>query len=980
MTAAPNPETTTTASAVWTIARKELRAAFASPVAFIFMATFLVATLFTFFWVEPFFARNLSDVRPLLDWLPVLLILLVSALSMRQWSEEHKQGTVEVLMTLPVPTHALVLGKFTAGLTLVALALAMTLGLPITVSMMGDLDWGPVFGGYLAALLLAAAYLAVGLLVSATTSSQIVALLGTAGVCCLLYLPGSDAITSLVSDETAAILRKLGTGSRFESVARGVLDLRDLVYYLSLTGAFLVGNVAVLSALRASSSAKARPRRIAHQAAAWLAVGNFLAINLWMAPVGVARIDLTERGEYSLSPVTHDLLASLDEPLVIRAYISDRTHPLLAPLSPQLRDRLAEYEAVGGANVSVEFIDPRTDEDAEREAHERYGIEPVPFRVADRHEDALVNAYFHVLVQYGDQHEVLSFDDLIEVKVSGLDDVEVRLRNLEYDVTRTIKKAVTKFQSNDTLFASLPGEVVLRAYISEQGLPEEYAEVRERLEKVSEALKVDAGDRLSLRIEDPTSETQQRALFERYGLRPYAVSPLSDTTFYMHLLVEVGDQVFRISPSAGMSEADLREAILDTLQRAVPGFIKTVGLVAPQASPPPGMPGQPPMPPMGDNEGTFGMLREQLSQTYEVELLDLASAEVPGHIDALLVVAPSDLDEKVSFAIDQYLMRGGPTIVLGGEYAAADLRRLDVTKRDTGLEDQLTHYGVRIEDKLVLDPRNTPIPVPVRRDIGGGLVVEEMHALPYPFFVDVRPDQMAEGDLRVRGLAGVSLHWSSPVRLVEHPQGLLAGDLEGREATVLLESSAKSWTQSNTDTTPQLSASGDTGFAPPADATREQRPLAVAIDGRFGSFFADSGGPGESDDPEGDQSEAADPDEEDSREQHVIERSPEHSRLVVVGSASFVRDDILRLSRQLGDERYADNLAFVQNLVDWAVADTDLLSIRTGGSYSRTLDVDSDERRRWEWINYGLVGIWLFGVAAITYRRRRSERPMELIK
>ena len=146
-------------SHVLSIARKELRGYFNSAVALIFLATFLAVVLFTFFWVGKFFARDIADVRPMFEWLPLLLILLIGALSMRLWSEEQKVGTIEVLLTLPVPHWQLVLGKFLAGMALVALALILTLGLPITVAMMGDLDGGPVIGGYLAAVLLAGAYL-----------------------------------------------------------------------------------------------------------------------------------------------------------------------------------------------------------------------------------------------------------------------------------------------------------------------------------------------------------------------------------------------------------------------------------------------------------------------------------------------------------------------------------------------------------------------------------------------------------------------------------------------------------------------------------------------------------------------------------------------------------------------------------------------------------------------------------------------------
>ncbi len=208
------------------VTRRELRSYFESPVALIFLAIFLVATLFSFFGTSSFFARNLADVRPLFAWLPLLLIFLVAAVTMRQWAEERKMGTLEVMLTLPIPTRQLVAGKFMAGLALVAIALAMTLPVPLMVSMLGDLDWGPVIGGYLAASLLAALYLAIGLCVSSRTDNQVVSLMLTLVIGGLFYLLGSDTLTRFFDHGTAELLRSLGTGSRFESMERGVLDLR----------------------------------------------------------------------------------------------------------------------------------------------------------------------------------------------------------------------------------------------------------------------------------------------------------------------------------------------------------------------------------------------------------------------------------------------------------------------------------------------------------------------------------------------------------------------------------------------------------------------------------------------------------------------------------------------------------------------------------------------------------------------------------
>jgi ABC-2 type transport system permease protein len=285
------------------IARKEFAGFFASPAAFLFLAAFLVVTLFVFFWVETFFARNIADVRAMFEWMPVLLIFLVAALTRRAWSEERRAGTLESLLTSPVRPVQLVLGKFVAGLALVGVALLLTLPLPITVSLIGPLDWGPVGGGYVAALFLAASYVAIGLYMSARTDNPIVALILIVVVCGLFYLIGTPTITTLFGQQGGGVLSLLGSGSRFASITRGVLDLRDLYYYLSIVGVFLSLNLYSLERLRWAGNPSTRKHR-QWDLLVGLAAANFIAGNLWLTPMGWARADITHGHIYSLSAAT----------------------------------------------------------------------------------------------------------------------------------------------------------------------------------------------------------------------------------------------------------------------------------------------------------------------------------------------------------------------------------------------------------------------------------------------------------------------------------------------------------------------------------------------------------------------------------------------------------------------------------------------------------------------------------------------------
>jgi ABC-2 type transport system permease protein len=947
---------------IWAVTRKELSAYFGSPMALIFIGAFLVVTLFSFFWVEGFFARNLADVRPLFRWMPVLLLFLVAALTMRQWSEEQRAGTLEVLLTLPVRRVELVLGKFLAVMLLVALSLALTLSLPVTVSLLGPLDWGPVVGGYLAALLLAAAYGAMGLFVSSRTDNQIVSLILTVLLGGAFYVVGTDGVTGLLGGSVADILRAIGTGSRFESIERGVIDLRDLIYYLSLSGAFLTLNVFSLDAKRWSRGSRTASYRRQVVISVILIVANLILVNSWLLPLGGLRADLTADQEYSLSPVTKDLIRNLQEPLLIRGYFSERTHPLLAPLVPTIRDMLHEYEIASRGKVQVEIVDPRDDEELEAEANQIYGIQPNPFRVSDRYEASVINSYFDILVRYGDQHVVLGFADLIEVEDRPSGTPDVHLRNLEYDLTRSIKKVVYGFQSLDAVFASIDEPIQLTAFVTPDSLPDELQEVPQTIEKVAQDLEAESGGKFRYQVVDPDapgSPVSRNTLINTYGLYPISASLFSQESYYLHMLLQIGDETQLLYTTGSLSEADIRTELEASLKRAAPGFLKTVGLWVPDL--------QPVASPYGGTVAplsSWDLLREQLSQDYTVTSVDLSSGRVPADVDVLVLVAPQGLSEQELFAVDQYLMRGGAIVAAAGNYALAQQQysgQITVEALEGNLKDLLAHYGVQIEEAMVLDPRNEPFPIQVQRQVAG-MQVYEIQQLPYPYFVDVRTDSMSQESRIVSNLPPVTMHWASPLIVDEEEES-------GREVEVLLSSSEDSWVSSETNVQPDTQLYPEYGF--PIEGEQKARPLAVSIRGSFDSYYADKASPFANsetltetlDVPLG-----------------TIEVSPESSRLVVVGSAEFIDDVILDLSRSLSADRYLYNLQLVQNAVDWAVEDEDLLSIRSRGTYARLLnDMDAGQHSFWEGLNYALGLVALVAVGVVWHLRRRAEEPMELV-
>jgi ABC-2 type transport system permease protein len=955
------------------ITRKELAAYFGSPIALIFIALFLVAALGSFFWIESFFVRNIADIRPLFRWMPALMIFLVAALTMRQWSEEQRSGTMEVLLTLPVRRVALVLGKFLAVLTLIAVSLALTFFVPITVSLLGDLDWAPVFGGYLAALLMSSAYIAIGLFVSSRTDNQIVALIVTIVLCVLLYGAGTRVVTDLVSDSTSEILRAIGSGSRFESIERGVIDLRDLIYYLSLTVLFCLLNIVSLDAKRWSVGEHTAAYRRNAVLRIVLVAANLLALNAWLFPISALRLDLTEFKEYSLSPVTKDLIRGLQEPLLIRAYLSEQTHPLLKPLVPTIRDMLREYQIASGGKIISEVVDPRDNEELEAEANQIYGIQPVPFRVQGRYEDSVINSYFDILIRYGDQSVVLGFQDLIEIQQSGASSIDVRLRNLEYDLTRSIKKVVYGFQSIDAVFAGIEGSVNLTLLVTPNTLPSSLADVPGIVQDVAADLFAESGGKLSFAIvnpDDPSSTLTRQSLYDTYGLQPFAVSLFSADTYYLHLLLEIGGDTQVIYPSGNVSQADLRTEIESALKRAAPGFLKTVGIWTPSEDPVQDPYTGQAMSPIS----TWQTVRQYLAQNYTVKTVDLASGRVPGDVDVLVLIAPQGLDDKALFAVDQFLMRGGSVIAAAGSFALSPQQYGGITMMslEGGLGDLLASYGVTVESSMVLDPQNEPFPVQVPRTVGGMQVVE-MRQINYPYFVDIRSDGMDSSSPIVANLPAVTLQWASPLQVDEST---------GRDTVVLLHSTANAWKRSDVNVNPDMQTYPELGF--PIEGEREVQTLAVSVRGSFDSYFADRPSPFEPGEalpePPGVGTETESTDQGDSTVLGTVTSSPESSRLVVIGSAEFLDDTVLDISRSMSQDRYLNNLNLVQNAVDWAVEDEDLLSIRSRGTYARLLrPLEETQQIRWEVINYVVALLGLIGVGVVWYTRRQNEEPRFLV-
>ena len=953
------------------VAAKELTLFFASPTGYLFLAAFLAVTLFVFFWVEAYFARNVADVRPMFEWMPVMLIFLSSALTMRLWSEERRTGTIEFVSTLPVSAWEFALGKFLACLCLLGIALLLTLPLPVSIEFLADLDWGPVLAGYVAAFLLGAAYVAIGLFVSARTDSQIVSLIVASFACGLFYLIGSPVLTDLMSGGLADFFRALGAGARFESITRGVVDLRDLYYYVSLAAVFLALNVHGLEVQRWAGDGAATRHR-AWMLGTGLLAANLLVGNLWLNSLSGLRLDVTEGRIYSISDATRTYLRQLKEPLLIHGYFSAKTHPLLAPLAPRMRDLLAEYEVAGGGNVKVRIIDPAEDPELEDEANTKYGIRPVPFQVADRYQSSLVNSYFDVLVMYGDEYEVLGFRDLIEIKVEGEADIDVQLRNPEYDVTRSIKKVLYGFQGGSSVFANIQDPVAFKGYLSsDEKLPNTLAEYRAVLQDALDALVAESDGKLTVEMLEPEAGDGAVAtrIAEQYGFQPMVASLFDANFFYFYLTLESGETVVQIPLPEALSAEATKRSLEEGLKRFATGLLRTVALVAPPA-PPPYMAQQG----MGGN--LFSQLQGTLANDFNVETTDLADGQAPEAADLMMVVDPKDLSQRQLFAIDQFLMKGGAVAIAASAFETnVTAQSLNATPRSTGLEDWLSHAGVGIGGALVMDPVNAAFPVPVTRR-AGGFSFQELVMLDYPYFPDIRAPGLNPDSIITSGLPQVTLAWASPIELDAEKNA-------DREVLELLKTSPQSWLSTSTDVMPKINELGLSAFAP--EGEQASRLVGLMVGGRFDSFFAGQPSPLLEDEEDAEDEEAADDsgegaegaEEEDDLGvvASVIERSPESARLFVFASNGFLADQTLRMIGSADGTLYGNSVQLMVNVVDWALEDETLLGIRARGNFNRTLPpLDPNEQSVVEYLNYGLA---LAGIALVFFlHRRRMARGM----
>ena len=396
-----------------TVALREVSGFFDHQTAYILVVAFLGLGLFLTF--RTIYAMGMATLRPFFDLLPWLFAIFIPAMTMRSLAEERRSGTLEWLLAHPLRETEVVLGKFIGNWLFVLAALAGTIPTAFGLLKVSEADGGIMMAQYIGAALLAAQGVAIGLWASSLTRNQITAFMLAASVSFTLVMIGTPVVLIGLPPSLGVGVINLSVLGHFQNVARGLVDLRDVIYFLSTAGLFLFMAVAIMSRERLSAGRSAY-RRLRTGTAALIAV--VVVLNLLGGNIR-GRLDLTEEGLYTLSDGTREILGGLDDIVTLKLVISDELPAELQPTLRDVADLVADLRRAADGQLVVENMDPNDDEEVAREARS-LGITQNEFNVLRDDEFEVRRGWFGLALLYADQREVIPY-------INRTDDLEFRL-------------------------------------------------------------------------------------------------------------------------------------------------------------------------------------------------------------------------------------------------------------------------------------------------------------------------------------------------------------------------------------------------------------------------------------------------------------------------------------------------------------------------------------------------------------------------
>jgi len=357
------------------ITKKELTGYLFSPIAFIFIVIFLISQMGFTFILGRFYNSNNASLDIFFTFQPWLYLFLVPAIGMRLWAEEKREGTIEFLCTLPIKLPHLIIGKFLASWLFILIALLLTFPIIFTVFFLGSPDIGPILTGYFISWLMAGAYLAITCFTSALTKNQVISFVLSVIICFALVLSGYGVFQQYLSflpHSFVEFLSNFGFIPHFTKAMRGVLDIRDIIYFLSMLVFFLVLNISILDSHKTLATGKRK--NLINATNILILFFALFSINFIFSKTNL-KLDLTEDSLYTLSDGSRKIVSSIDEEVTIKYFFSssDETLPIMVKnYGKRVKEVLDEFSSYS-SNLSVEEYDPKPDSD-EEELATRYGI------------------------------------------------------------------------------------------------------------------------------------------------------------------------------------------------------------------------------------------------------------------------------------------------------------------------------------------------------------------------------------------------------------------------------------------------------------------------------------------------------------------------------------------------------------------------------------------------------------------------------
>ena len=405
------------------LVKKDLKGYFDQPTGYIFLIIFIGVVSYLYF--QTVLTTGEASLRPLFGIMPWVLVFLVAASTMRLVAEEQRDGTLEILLTQPIRGWHILGAKFLSGVIFVGVGVAFTISIPLMLQTAGDLDEGAIIAQYLGTLLLVASFVAIGLFTSSLTRNQIVALILAVTLIMVLMLAGLPVITLALPSAAAVLVQDLSPLTHFSVIARGVLDLRDVLYFVALVTTFLSGTYLMI-----------RGKSVSHHSPLYrnlqLGVGGLVIISVlvgWFGRSIEGRWDLTEQKLYTLSSATEELLSNLDDIVTIKMFASKDPPVQVAPRTREVNDFLDDLAAASNGRLRVLRRFPDEDEEAAVEAQRSF-VPPVEFNLQSQGELQIKIGYLGLGMTYANRQEVVPF-------VSTLD-------GLEYQVVSAIYRMAQK--------------------------------------------------------------------------------------------------------------------------------------------------------------------------------------------------------------------------------------------------------------------------------------------------------------------------------------------------------------------------------------------------------------------------------------------------------------------------------------------------------------------------------------------------------